>query len=144
MALEINVHLDASEKLCFAFNNLANTISAVMLTAIEQQDKAGQVLQEASQTAQAQVAAPHGNEFGRPVKDIDMPADPPAAPAPEPEKPATDYKALRAELKSIMAKAAKDGKTDAVKALLHELGVTKLSQIPDDKVETALKKAGDI
>ncbi len=142
MALEINVHLDASDKLCVALNNFANTIASVMLTAIEQSDKAGQVLQEAAQTAQAQVAAPHGNEFGKPVKDIDMPADPPAAPAPE--KPAADYKALRAELKSIMAKAAKDGKTDAVKALLHELGVSKLSQIPDDKVEEALKKAGDI
>ena len=50
----------------------------------------------------------------------------------------------RAELKSLMAKAAKDGKTEEVKALLKALGVTKLSQIPDEKVGEALQKAGEI
>ena len=43
-----------------------------------------------------------------------------------------------------MAKAAKEGKAEAVKALLAELGVSKLSQIPDDALEGALEKAGAI
>lgn len=61
-----------------------------------------------------------------------------------PSKEDIDMQAKRAELKSIMAKATKDGKTEAVKALLHDMGVQRLSQLPDDKVEEAIKKAGEL
>jgi len=61
-----------------------------------------------------------------------------------PSKEDMDMQARRAELKSIMAKATKDGKTEAVKALLHDMGVQRLSQLPDEKVEEAIKKAGEL
>jgi hypothetical protein len=61
-----------------------------------------------------------------------------------PSKEDLDMQAKRAELKSIMAKATKDGKTEAVKALLHDMGVQRLSQLPDEKVEEAIKKAGEL
>lgn len=130
MDFNINVKIEATPEFCKALDNIANTITAAFcVTAATQVN---------TQERPAEIAAP--------VEEA--PKQPPApkeekAPEP-PAEPSADFKALRAKLKSVMAKAAKEGKAEAVKALLAELGVSKLSQIPDDALEGALKKAGDI
>ncbi len=60
-----------------------------------------------------------------------------------PSKDEVDMKAKRAELKSTMVKASKEGKSEAIKELLHAFGVNRLSQLSDEQVEEALKKAGE-
>lgn len=48
---------------------------------------------------------------------------------------AVDYAELRDALKAECAAIARDGKTKALKALLTDYGVEKLSELPDDKIE---------
>ena len=65
---------------------------------------------------------------------------PPTEAAPEPGEAAIDYAELRDALKAECAAIARDGKTKALKALLADYGVEKLSELPDDKIE-ALRAA---
>ena len=126
MDFNINVKIEATPEFCRALDNIANTVTAAFcVTAATQVN---------TQERPAEIAAPME----------EAPKQPPAPKEEKPAEPSADFKAMRAELKSVMAKAAKEGKADAVKALLAELGVTKLSQIPEDKLEEALEKAGGI
>ena len=60
---------------------------------------------------------------------------PPTEAAPEPGEAAIDYAGLRDALKAECAAIARDGKTKALKALLADYGIEKLSELPDDKIE---------
>nr|WP_325190606.1 hypothetical protein [uncultured Selenomonas sp.] len=60
---------------------------------------------------------------------------PPTEAAPEPGEAAIDYAELRDALKAECAAIARDGKTKALKALLADYGVEKLSELPDNKIE---------
>ena len=62
-----------------------------------------------------------------------------AAPAPDDAK--TDYKKLRETVKAECAAIARSGKSKALKALLADCGVKKLSEISDDALEDFLEKA---
>lgn len=55
-----------------------------------------------------------------------------AAPAPDDAK--TDYKKLRETVKAECAAIARSGKSKALKALLVDCGVEKLSELPDDRL----------
>lgn len=64
--------------------------------------------------------------------------EPPAEETPEvtdSDETAVDYAELRDALKAECAAIARDGKTKALKALLTDYGVEKLSELPDDKIE---------
>lgn len=109
MAFEINVHLDitASKQVCWAINNLSNTLVSLMLTAIKEQEKAAEVLAEAAQeaTAQTQGYVPSEAELApqtpapapepAPITPQNTtpapqtPAPAPVAPAPAPQTPAS-------------------------------------------------------
>ena len=132
MDFNINVKIEATPEFCRALDNIANTVTAAFcVTAATQVN---------TQERPAEIAAPAEEEHA----PVYAPKQPPAPKEEKPAEPSADFKAMRAELKSVMAKAAKEGKADAVKALLAELGVTKLSQIPEDKLEEALERAGGI
>ena len=132
MDFNINVKIEATPEFCRALDNIANTVTAAFcVTAATQVN---------TQERPAEIAAPAEEEHA----PVYVPKQPPAPKEEKPAEPSADFKAMRAELKSVMAKAAKEGKADAVKALLAELGVTKLSQIPEDKLEEALERAGGI
>lgn len=60
---------------------------------------------------------------------------PPTEAAPEPGEAAIDYAEHRDALKAECAAIARDGKTKALKALLADYGVEKLSELPDNKIE---------
>ena len=62
-----------------------------------------------------------------------------AAPAPDDAK--TDYKKLRETVKAECAAIARSGKSKALKALLVDCGVEKLSEISDVALEDFLKEA---
>ncbi|MFC2336041.1 MAG: hypothetical protein ACFNLM_02190 [Selenomonas noxia] len=55
--------------------------------------------------------------------------------ATEPDETAVDYTELREALKAECAAIARDGKTKALKALLADYSVEKLSGLPDGKLE---------
>ena len=64
--------------------------------------------------------------------------EPPAEETPEVTdsgETAVDYAELRDALKAECAAIARDGKTKALKALLTDYGVEKLSELPDDRLE---------
>ena len=54
---------------------------------------------------------------------------------PDPDDAETDYKKLRETVKAECAAIARSGKSKALKALLADCGVEKLSELPDDKIE---------
>ena len=60
---------------------------------------------------------------------------PPTEAAPESGEAAIDYAELRDALKAECAAIARDGKTKALKALLADYSIEKLSELPDDKIE---------
>ncbi len=131
MDFNINVKIEATPEFCRALDNIANTVTAAFCVTAATQ------VNTQTQERPAEIAAPMEEAPKQPPAPKEEKPEPPA-------EPSADFKAMRAELKSVMAKAAKEGKADAVKALLAELGVTKLSQIPEDKLEEALEKAGGI
>ena len=134
MDFNINVKIEATPEFCRALDNIANTVTAAFcVTAAMNADT--KTLTRAEKVADIVTAPPEPEE---------APKQPPAPKEEKPAEPSADFKAMRAELKSVMAKAAKEGKADAVKALLAELGVSKLSQIPETKLAEALEKAGGI
>ncbi len=55
--------------------------------------------------------------------------------APDPDAAEPNYTKLLDALKAECAAIARDGKTKALKALLADYGVEKLSELPDDKIE---------
>ena len=64
--------------------------------------------------------------------------EPPAEETPEvtdSDETAVDYAELRDALKAECAAIARDGKTKALKVLLADYGVEKLSELPDDRLE---------
>lgn len=68
--------------------------------------------------------------------------DTPEAPAEEAEnKPETDYKKVREEVRMELAAIARKGKTAEVKKLLEEHGAQKLSDIPDESLGDVLAAA---
>ncbi len=61
--------------------------------------------------------------------------------APDPDAAETDYKKLRETVKAECAAIARSGKSKALKALLADCGVEKLSEISDVALEDFLKEA---
>lgn len=102
--------------------------------------------------ASAQTDAPRNNSNNTVPKAKAKPKVEPA-PTPQPEliepepsaeetpgvtdsgEAAIDYTKLRDTLKAECAAIARDGKTKALKALLADYDVEKLSELPDDKIE---------
>ncbi len=60
---------------------------------------------------------------------------------PDPDAAETDYKKLRETVKAECAAIARSGKSKALKALLADYSVEKLSEIPGDALEDFLEKA---
>lgn len=60
---------------------------------------------------------------------------------PDPDDAETDYKKLRETVKAECAAIARSGKSKALKALLADCGVEKLSEISDVALEDFLKEA---
>ena len=58
-----------------------------------------------------------------------------SAAAPDPDAAEPNYTKLRDALKAECAAIARDGKTKALKALLADYGIEKLSELPDDRLE---------
>ena len=109
--MDINIHIDADERLCRALDNFANTLLSLVI-----------VTEEKRQAEEAKAEETKAVE----TKTVETKTE--ETKTEETALAAIDYKALRAELKSVMAKAAKEGKAEAVKALLAELGYRKLSK----------------
>lgn len=61
--------------------------------------------------------------------------------APDPDDAETDYKKLRETVKAECAAIARSGKSKALKGLLVDCGVEKLSEISDDALEDFMEKA---
>ena len=147
MDINVNVHFD--ENFVNALSDIAGCLAAVSMA------NGGNVNAHLPEKTVEPPKAPA--KKAEPKKDTKAKEEPiqgePVSPAKAkeineaiktPSKDDMDMQAKRAELKSIMAKATKDGKTEAVKALLHDMGVQRLSQLPDEKVEEAIKKAGEL
>ena len=100
---------------------------------------------EKTKPAPAPMPAPETNSAEEVAAEEETPLleeaaeDSTAAPAPDDAK--TDYKKLRETVKAECAAIARSGKSKALKALLVDCGVEKLSEISDDALEDFLEKA---
>ena len=100
---------------------------------------------EKTKPAPAQAPEPETNSAEEVAAEEETPlleeaaGDSTAAPAPDDAK--TDYKKLRETVKAECAAIARSGKSKALKALLVDCGVEKLSEISDDALEDFLEKA---
>ena len=105
-----------------------------------------ELIQTCAEAAQTDAPRNNNNNSAAPKAKAKPKADP--APTPAEETPevtdsgeaAINYAELRDALKAECAAIARDGKTKALKALLADYGVEKLSELPDDKIE-ALRAA---
>ena len=100
---------------------------------------------EKTKPAPAPMPAPETNSAEEVAAEEETPLleeaaeDSTAAPAPDDAK--TDYKKLRETVKAECAAIARSGKSKALKALLADCGVEKLSEISDVALEDFLKEA---
>lgn len=94
---------------------------------------------EKTEPAPAQVSEPETNSAEEVAAEEEAPLDSTAAPAPDAAK--KDDKKLRETVKAECAAIARNGKSKALKALLADYSVEKLSEIPDDALEGFLEKA---
>ena len=76
-----------------------------------------------------------------PAPEPEVPAPEPEAPAAEPEKSEEDR---RAEVKKVATAVVRNGKSDAMKKLLTDYGVVKLSAVPLDKLDAFLADVGKL
>ena len=128
MSIDINVHITADEALTNALSSLAGCLAVAIV-------KSGKepVSKEAVYVPQANTPAEKTEiKKVKSEKPVEVPAK------------KDDAKEKRDALKTLAAKVSAAGKSDEVKAILQELGVTKLSQIPEDKLDDALKRVGEL
>lgn len=100
---------------------------------------------EKTKPAPAQAPEPEPDSAEEVAAEEETPLLEEAAPdstaAPAPNDAETDYKKIRETVKAECAAIARSGKSKALKALLADCGVEKLSEIPDDALEGFLEKA---
>ena len=99
-----------------------------------------ELIQSCAASAQTDAPRSNNNNSAAPKAKAKPKAEPVATPqpveeAPEPGETAVDYTELRDALKAECAAIARDGKTKALKALLADYSVEKLSELPDNKIE---------
>lgn len=138
MSIDINVHISADGALVNALSDIAGCLAAV---SIARTGNTPPPLPEKT------VEAPAEKETGKELKGMaHTPKEEKAindilsVPAPSDPKPSEEETAKREKLKTLFTKAATAGKQIECKKLLKELGVTRQSQIPADKLDEALKK----
>lgn len=137
MSIDINVHISADGALVNALSDIAGCLAAVSIA------KTGNTqtpLPEKTVTPpkEEEAAAPLGKPMT--AKEEKAVNDILSVPAPSDPKPSEEETAKRENLKALFTKAATAGKQIECKKLLKELGVTRQSQIPADKLDEALKK----
>lgn len=148
MSWDINIHISADDQLVNALSDIAGCMAAVSMA------KAGAAavpLPEKTVSAST-AAAEKRKEQGKGTDTKEMLGKPMTAKqekevndilsvtAPSDPKPSEEETAKREKLKTLFTKAATAGKQIECKKLLKELGVTRQSQIPADKLDEALKK----
>ena len=138
MSIDINVHISADGALVNALSDIAGCLAAVSMV------KTGNTQ---TPLPEKTVEAPAEKEAGKELKgkahtpkEEKAINDMLAVPAPSDPKPSEEDTAKREKMKALFTKAATEGKQAACKTLLKELGVTRQSQIPADKLDEALKK----
>ena len=107
---------------------------------VEAPELAGAVLALAEAVAQKKLDLSEGPEVAVSKEPEPAPAPEPAPepePAPAPETATLDMSTVRARLSTI----SQSGKADAVKALIKTFGVSKLTDIPEERYTELLEKA---
>lgn len=137
MSIDINVHISADGALVNALSDIAGCLAAVSMA---RTGNTQTPLPEKTVTPpkEEEAAAPLGKPMT--AKEEKAVNDILSVPAPSDPKPSEEETAKRENLKALFTKAATAGKQIECKKLLKELGVTRQSQIPANKLDEALKK----
>lgn len=134
MSIDVNIHISADGALVNALSDIAGCLAAV---SIARTGNTQTPLPEKTVEAPAEKELKGKAHTQKEEKAIN---DMLAVPAPSDAKPSEEETAKRENLKALFTKAATAGKQIECKKLLKELGVTRQSQIPADKLDEALKK----
>ena len=138
MSIDINVHISADGALVNALSDIAGCLAAVSIartgntqTPLPEKKVEAPAEKEAGKELKGKAHTPKEEKAINDMLSIPAPSDP---------KPSEEETAKRENLKALFTKAATAGKQIECKKLLKELGVTRQSQIPADKLDEALKK----
>jgi len=138
MNIDINVHISADGALVNALSDIAGCLAAVSIartgntqTPLPEKTVEAPAEKEAGKELKGKAHTPKEEKAINDMLSVPAPSDP---------KPSEEETAKRENLKALFTKAATAGKQIECKKLLKELGVTRQSQIPADKLDEALKK----
>ena len=156
MELEVNVNIKA-DALCQALNTFSQAMLAIH-EPIEKPKKRSHKAAPKEETPAAdteplddekspepkqEAPAPEPKqEAPAPVKEKDAPVE---TAAPEPKAaPEKSEEERRAEVKKVATAVVRSGKSDAMKKLLTDYGVAKLSAVPLDRLDDFLADVGKL
>jgi len=138
MNIDINVHISADGALVNALSDIAGCLAAVSIartgntqTPLPEKTVEAPAEKETGKELKGKAHTPKEEKAINDILSVTAPSDP---------KPSEEETAKRENLKALFTKAATAGKQIECKKLLKELGVTRQSQIPADKLDEALKK----
>lgn len=140
MALEINITVNAPD-LSAALNNFANTITSMMVAGATYPEETAKEIKRAVKPDEKTISPEEATKIREFLKQD---AKEKGVEAPKPPENADDEKAKRAELKKLLAAAVRAGKNAEASALIHGLGAKKMSELPADKLDEAIQKAGEL
>lgn len=159
--MEINVNIKA-DNLCEAINNMAAAITSIANfdaravipetecpQSCDECPRKGAAPTETTAPVEEKPAEKPKKRASHKTEPKEAPAPAPApAPEPEPEAPAAEPEKSeedrRAEVKKVATAVVRNGKSDAMKKLLTDYGVVKLSAVPLDKLDAFLADVGKL
>lgn len=141
MALEIKITVNAPD-LSAALNNFANTITSMMVAGATYPEETAKEIKRAVKPDEKTISPEEATKIREFLKQD---AEKKGVEAPKPPAAAEpDEKTKRAELKKLLAAAVRAGKNAEASALIHGLGAKKMSELPTDKLDEAIQKAGEL
>lgn len=88
---------------------------------------------EADELVQAILHLAESMKTSRPAESVEKPKAKKPAPAPELEAPAPAANVTLVQVRARLAELSSEGKKEAIKKLMADFGVSKLTEVPEEK-----------
>jgi hypothetical protein len=96
---------------------------------------------EADELVQAILQLAESMKTNRPAESVDKPKAKKPAPAPEAEAPAPAAPVTLVQVRARLAELSSEGKKDAIKKLMADLGVSKLTEVKEEQYAELMSAA---
>jgi hypothetical protein len=96
---------------------------------------------EADELVQAILQLAESMKTNRPAESVDKPKAKKPAPAPEAEAPAPAAPVTLVQVRARLAELSSEGKKEAIKKLMADLGVSKLTEVKEEQYAELMSAA---